>query len=53
MRTLLKVISIVSIIIGGIAFFGSLVEEDLAGTFGGIYWIAYGGLVLAYISQNK
>ncbi len=52
MKTALKVMSIISIVIGGLATLGCVYEFESAAFIGGLFYIAQGTLALIYIKQT-
>jgi hypothetical protein len=59
MKTALKVFSIISLVLGGLAFFGGFVtiadgwvSDGMLEIFAGMYWIAFSIVVLVYISKK-
>ena len=57
MRTTLKIFSIISVVIGGLAIIGCVTEETLYGAMtsfvGGALFLTQGILALVYIGNHK
>jgi len=54
METALKVFSIISVVIGGLAILDGIVEEDgMASIIGGGMFLTQGILALCYIKKNN
>ena len=54
METTLKVFSIISVVIGGLAILGGIEEDEIAAIIGGGMFLTQGILALCYIKKiNK
>lgn len=53
MRTTLKVLAIIGIVIGGLAVLGSFADESFASFVGGLFYMAQGIISLAVLNETK
>ena len=53
METALKVFSIISVVIGGLAILGGIEEDEIAAIIGGGMFLTQGILALCYIKKNN
>ena len=53
MKTTLKIVSIIEIVIGSLAIFGSFDPLDGYALLGGALFVACGWIALVYIGENK
>jgi hypothetical protein len=57
MRTAIKTLSIITIVIGSLALIGSVTNptdsDSLSALVGGLLFLGYGICVLIYVGQNK
>lgn len=55
MRTTIKVLSIISVVLGALAILGAAEggEDALYSLIGGGYFIVYGAMILSYLGKEK
>lgn len=53
MEKTVKTLSIISIVLGGLAILGSAEPVDGYGLIGGAYFLAYGIVTVIYVGQKK
>ena len=53
METTLKVFSIISVVVGGLAILGGIEEDEIAAIISGGMFLTQGILALCYIKKNN